>query len=215
MKKEAVYIDLKNRISCEEVLPDQWLVERDLCQSYGISRTPIREILQKLVNEGLVVFVSGKGYQIKRLSAEEIVAVFKFRAALEGYAVRMACQNPSPLFLKRIEEIKGKLTSLSAVDHPEETQELGRKLHDTIIDNTDNFLFKESNDKIRNYNLMITNITKKRASIEEHSRESHLKILNAIQSCDAEAAERFMKEHLQDTLELIYKNYLKISTELV
>ena len=214
MKKQKVFDDIRNRIAREEYLPGQWLVERDLCETYGISRTPVREILLKLSNDGLLDLEAGKGYKVKKLSSEEIVAIFRARAAVEGYAVRLACRNNSPTFLEAIKEIKQELLDINVTEHPEEAVSIGRKLHELIISSTDNFLLQEFYEKIRNYALLTSNYTKKRINIEEHSQEAHLKIVEALESRDPEKAEKMMWEHLQETIRMILNSYINNSAEL-
>jgi DNA-binding GntR family transcriptional regulator len=214
MKKQKVFEDIKMRIAREEYLPGQWLVERDLCDTYGISRTPVREILLKLSNEGLLDLEAGKGYKVKKLSSEEIVAIFRARAAVEGYAVRLACRTNNPAFLETLKEIKKELLEVRVSEHPEQGVDLGRRLHDAIMESTDNFLLQEFYDKIRSYTILTSNYTKKRINIEEHSQEGHLKIVEALEKRDADAAEKMMWEHLQETIRMILNSYINNSAEL-
>ena len=214
MKKQKVFEDIRDRIAREEFFPGQWLVERDLCETYGISRTPVREILLKLSNEGLLDLEAGKGYKVKKLSSEEIVAVFRARAAVEGYAVRLACRNNSPGFLETIKVIKEELLAVNVSEHPDEAVSIGRRLHNAIMESSENFLLQEFYEKIRNYTLLTTNFTKKRINIEEQSQEAHLKIVTALESQDADKAERMMWEHLQETIRMILNSYINNSAEL-
>ncbi|HCJ94023.1 MAG TPA: GntR family transcriptional regulator, partial [Sphaerochaeta sp.] len=84
MKKNEVFEDLRNRIVSGEFAPGDWLVERELSEMYGISRTPIREVLGKLSNLCIVEMQSSKGYQVKRLNLAEIIEIFNAREAIEG-----------------------------------------------------------------------------------------------------------------------------------
>src|SRR5690554_1887708 len=106
MKTIDVYEDLKAKISKEEFLPGEILVERDLCEIYKISRTPIREVLWKLVSDGLIEKVSNKGYRVKELTLENIFEIFQARESIEGMAVRLACQKGDSDFLSKIKQLQ-------------------------------------------------------------------------------------------------------------
>lgn len=214
MDKQAIYEEIKSRIEREELYPGQWVVERELCAAFGISRTPIREILLRLAGEGLLDFESGKGYKVKNLSSEEIVSIFKARAAVEGYAARLACRNSSPQFADEIASIKKALLALDISKELETSVELGDRLHGAIISATKNFLLQEFYEKIRNYTILTSNFTKKHLNIEINSRDSHLSIIEALEAQDPDAAEARMLEHLQQTIKLILTSYINNSAEL-
>ena len=73
MTKEETYQELKKRIIDEELAPGQWLVEKDISDDFGISRTPVREIFRRLTSDGLLELKPTKGYLVRKLNLEEIV----------------------------------------------------------------------------------------------------------------------------------------------
>ncbi len=79
-----------------ELPPGEPLREQPLAERFGISRTPIREALRLLQNEGLVEFVPNRGATVKSYTAEELEEVFDLRADLEGYAARTAARRITP-----------------------------------------------------------------------------------------------------------------------
>ncbi len=215
MNKQKVYDDIKKRIASEALPPGQWVIERDICETYGISRTPVREILMRLAAEGLLVSESGKGYKVKTLAFEEIVSIYQARSAVEGYAVQLLCQNLTPGVRESFKEIHDELTLVDVATDVERAVALGRKLHVTIVESTDNFLIKDFFSKINNYTILTTNLTKKRVNIEEHSKKGHLQILEAILNEDADLALQRMREHLQETIQLVLRSYITRSTGLI
>ena len=70
--KQSAYEDLRQQIVEEKLQPGQWLVERDLCNTYGMSRTPVREVLWKLTVDGLLEQEPNKGFAVRKLSLEQI-----------------------------------------------------------------------------------------------------------------------------------------------
>ncbi len=216
MNKQAVYEEMKKRIADEDLLPGQWIVERDLCETYGISRTPVREILLRLSNEGLLEAESGKGYKVKKLSSEEIIAVFKARAAVEGYGARLVCANLTPTLQDSFNAIKKEMDAVDVKEDLESVLGLGRKLHDTIMQGTENFLLQEFYEKLRNYTVLTNNYTKKRVSkeLEENSKQGHLKLIETLTSGTPEQAEKEMRNHLQEGIRLVLETYVSKFADL-
>ncbi len=214
MNKKQIYDDIKKRISSEELTPGQWIIERDICETYGISRTPVREILLTLSSEGLLDFESGKGYKVKDLTSEEIVAIYKARAAVEGYAVRLVCMNKTPEFTAAVKDIYEKLQALDINENLQDVLRLGNQLHNLIIASTENFLLKEFYEKLQNYKILTNNYAKKWISIEAQARGGHLKLIEAILDGDPDNAERAMWNHLQETIRLILSSYINSYADL-
>jgi len=91
MNKINVYEDIRRQIVEEKLVPGQWLVERELCKTYSMSRTPIREILWSLTADGFLEQEANRGFVVRRLGLEQIFEIFQAREAIEGMAARLAC----------------------------------------------------------------------------------------------------------------------------
>jgi len=90
---ETVVSRLRKFILTGHLHPGERLIQDDLAERFGISRTPIREALRELASEGLVTISPYKGASVARLVPEELEAVYHVRIALEGYAARLAVRN--------------------------------------------------------------------------------------------------------------------------
>ena len=77
--------------------------ERQLCESFGISRTPLREALKVLANEGLVELLPNRGARVRTLSPQDIRELFDVMAGLEALAGRLACENITESQISSIE----------------------------------------------------------------------------------------------------------------
>ena len=73
--------------------PGAKVPERELCENLGVSRTPLREALKVLANEGLVILESNRGARISNVTMEELEAAFPVIAVLEGLAGELACER--------------------------------------------------------------------------------------------------------------------------
>src|SRR6266508_5463959 len=84
---------LEAAIVTQEMPPGTRLRQEELCERFGVSRTPIREALRKLQAQRLVVFVPNKGATVRIPTRQEIEDVYDLRAEIEGFAAELACQN--------------------------------------------------------------------------------------------------------------------------
>ncbi len=199
--KNNIKEDLRTKILQEEYSPGDFLIERDLCELYGVSRTPMREVLFSLVNTGLVVKDKGKGFSVRALDLKLLFEVFEARESIEGMAARLCAHRLSSTGKVKLLELKRKLEDDSSVIHYSEAIALGRELHTLIISTTGNSLFLEFNEKLNNLAWLISTATRKVDTIEPKSREEHLNIINAILEGDDVLSEQYMREHIQNTFQ--------------
>jgi DNA-binding GntR family transcriptional regulator len=88
-----VYSQIKNLILCNEVLPGQKLHHQELSERLGVSRTPVREALTRLVQEGYVSLLPNRGFTCKEIRLQEADELYELREALEVFAVEKAVEN--------------------------------------------------------------------------------------------------------------------------
>ena len=82
-----VYRQIKALILCDEILPGQKLHHQELSERLGVSRTPIREALTRLVQEGYVALLPNRGFTCKEIRLQEANELYQLRDALEAFAV--------------------------------------------------------------------------------------------------------------------------------
>jgi DNA-binding GntR family transcriptional regulator len=90
-----VYAQIKNLILCNEVMPGQKMHHQELSDRLGVSRTPVREALTRLVQEGYVSFLPNRGFTCKEIRLQEAEELYDLREALEVFAIEKAVANVS------------------------------------------------------------------------------------------------------------------------
>ena len=207
VEKTAVYEDLRRQIVQEKLLPGQWLIERELCESYGISRTPIREILWKLTADGFLEQEANRGFIVRRLGLEQIFEIFQAREAIEGMAARLACLRGDEAFRATLREIKKRIAKTNIQSDPTAGIALGRELHRAIMDASQNGIMTDINKRLENMTVLTANITKRSPAIEKASAEAHLNIIHAVLDQDQGRAEQMMREHMRETCQHIVEQF--------
>src|ERR1700752_4241327 len=88
-----VYAQIKTLILCNEILPGQKLHHQELSERLGVSRTPVREALTRLAQEGYVSLLPNRGFTCKEIRWQEAEELYHLREALEAFAVEKAIEN--------------------------------------------------------------------------------------------------------------------------
>lgn len=99
---DEIAFRLRRKILEGEYPPGTHLVQDELCESFGVSRTPIREALRKLQAQHLVVVIPNRGAKVRGLSRKELSEVYTVRAELEGLSCELAVPNLTPEHLERL-----------------------------------------------------------------------------------------------------------------
>jgi DNA-binding GntR family transcriptional regulator len=103
--QEAVVDHLRNLILNRQLLPGERLVQDELAERLGVSRTPIREALHKLTHEGLVTFSPYKGASVAEFSLSEVEGIYAVRMALESHAAYLAASRATEDELEQLETL--------------------------------------------------------------------------------------------------------------
>ena len=111
---DDVYGRLRDLIFSNALRAGQKLVDRDLAQYLGVSRTPVREALGRLAMTGLVEARARRGYYVSTFSAEQVADLYEFRKMLEVHAVKLAVKNALPSHLHEFDCILADLEKLTS-----------------------------------------------------------------------------------------------------
>jgi DNA-binding GntR family transcriptional regulator len=216
MNKIMAYEDIRRQIVEEKLVPGQWLIERELCEIYSMSRTPIREILWKLTADGFLEQEANRGFVVRRLGLEQIFEIFQTREAIEGMAARLACRRGGENFRAALREIKKKIVKANVESDPVLGIALGRELHRAIMQAAHNGIMADINVRLENLTVLTANITKRSPAIEKASADAHLNIIDAMLQQDEDKGEQLMREHLRETcrnvVEQFYPGMLETSS---
>lgn len=198
--KELAYTAIKSAILSLRLKPDTPLVESELADQLGISKTPVRDALQELEREGFVTRILFKGTYVTEVTMKDMTEIFQLRAVLEGFAAYLATPLFSPTELDRIDEnLTASEIALSAGDLVC-CSDLGKSLHDMIISKADNQrlaqIIHNLDDHVQRFRCMSDQISGRlNKSVREHRR-----VLAALRLHDAAAAELAMRDHLFSVL---------------
>ena len=108
---DEIAFRLQRKILSGDYQPGSRLVQDELCQIFGVSRTPIREALRKLQAQHLVEVIPNRGAKVRLFDKKELVEVYTIRAELEGFGCELAASKLTPKIRSRLKEVQGKLAA--------------------------------------------------------------------------------------------------------
>ena len=197
--KTQVYEALKEIIGRMDIYSHaelQRLDERTLAEQLGVSRTPVREAISRLEQEGLVKNIARRGSFVVRKTKVEIMDMIDVWAALESMAARLATTRATD---DEIASLRKNFTSFDdseeARAHIDEYSDTNVKFHQTIIDLGKSPLISQmSNQLFFQMRAIRTSTIKERDRISR-SVIDHIRIIEAIEDRDSYHAEQLVKDH--------------------
>ena len=207
--KGLIYGRLKQAITSMNIYADDAelrLDERQLSEKLGISRTPIREALARLEQEGLVQIAPRKGVFIVRKSKAQILDMIMVWAALESMAARLVTQNASDGEIAGLRQMYATFKGAQVQVRIDEYSDTNVQFHQAILALSKCAKLVEMAD-----DLFIHMRSIRARTIGENNRANrsiidHLHIIEAIESRDPDLAERLVREHTLNLADHVRNN---------
>jgi DNA-binding GntR family transcriptional regulator len=198
--KIHVFETLVEEILSNRYKPGEPLVERALAERFGLSRTPIREVLRRLESEFLVTVQPNAGVFVRRLTPKDVREIFEVRQALEPMAASLAAENRPDA------DVAAFGWRFSLVNRPtvaDALTELGQRFHDSVVAWSDNALLGDLYSIVRKQTRLVRTVTQASMQVEMTSFDEHSAIYDAIVRQDADVAKHRMLEHLRRTHDVV------------
>lgn len=211
---QDVFETLKRRILNWEYPPGRHLIEEQLCEEFGVSRSPVREALNRLAAYGLLENVPHRGCLVKVLDIETIKDLYRLRLALELSVVEDLAgrpQNVAPV----LQALRRDWTD-PASRSCEDWAELDRRFHVGLAAAAGNALLLEQLETVNERLTLLRPFDFSREARPVSTCRQHLDILDRIEAGDPEGARRALRHNIEESLEnvedvvrdLIAKAYL-------
>jgi DNA-binding GntR family transcriptional regulator len=198
--KDQVYAKLREAISNMDIYstpePPR-LDERRLAEELGVSRTPVREALSRLAQEGLVRNIPRRGSFVVRKTKREVLEVVYVWAALESMAARLATEVASDEEIGKLRRLYATFDDEEARAHINEYSDTNIEFHQSLIGMSKCQLIKTLAD---NLFLHMRSIRAQALKDIDHHRSDqsvidHIRIIEALERRDADEVERLVREH--------------------
>ena len=195
---DSVYMELRGKILSRELKPAQRLLEVKIANEMRVSRTPVREALRRLANEGLVKIVPNSGARVASPSSHEMDNSYSVREYLENMSVELACRTG--MDKRTLERLDGLVRDGDAAYDAGDVDAFlaaNNDFHRIIAEAGKNYVLSEYVDNIIQRTNVYIYFYSKFVESENKSSGEHRAILRAIAQRDRIGAQELMKQHLE------------------
>jgi DNA-binding GntR family transcriptional regulator len=206
MKGTDIYSFLRQAITTGRYVPGQRLSERELANELKVSRTPVREALRLLMQDGIVAYRPNSGYQVTKISESLVQNIMIVREALECLAVRLTCQcdpiGTAKKMRKTIEQGRkayeeGQLSGLITAN---------QQFHSLLVEGSRNPFLESLYHILQAYIGMIMSVSLSWPRRPAKTLKEHMEIIEALMSGNPGKAERAVRTHIRKALKGVLKN---------
>jgi DNA-binding GntR family transcriptional regulator len=182
------------------------LDERQLSLSLGVSRTPIREAMTLLEQEGLLRTVPRRGIFIVRKTKRQIVEMIEMWAAIESLAARLATLHASDEEIAGLRKMFDDFVNSAPAEHISEYSDANIAFHQAIIRLSGSHLMGQTLENLFIHVRAIRRMTISQADRASRSIVDHMRIIEALERRDTELAERLVRQHSLDLAAYVERN---------
>ena len=196
--RDVVFNTLRQAILRGELKPGERLMEIQLANKLGVSRTPIREAIRKLELEGLVLMIPRKGAEVAEITEKSLKDVLEIRRALEDLAVRLACEKITKEDLKELKKAGDEFKKVLKSQDITEVAEADVRFHDVIYMATDNpkLIQLLNNFREQMYRFRVEYL--KKDEVRPQLLAEHDEIIKYITEGNKEEASRVVTRHIEN-----------------
>jgi DNA-binding GntR family transcriptional regulator len=198
-RQGRVIAEMRRRIISGELAAGVNISEIALAESFGVSRTPVREALKQLPTEGLVEIRPRVGTFVTAPSPRELNELFEMKELLEGAAARLLAQRGRVPEVDRLERNLAEADQAAALDHRDRYAALVQEFHELLITGADNAKLETHYRMLMNqlaYARLVTTSLSQPGRVLQSDHE-HRRVLELILAKDGDSAERVMREHVR------------------
>ncbi len=201
---EQLYRVLKTKILNGEIEAGTRVVDSKLAEEFGTSRSPIREAIRMLENEGLIINVKGTLF-IYEPSLEDLIELYKVRAGLEYSAVYWGTSNITQEQLNKIEVLLNKTKNDIKENSYENIVEQNTEFHDEILFSSNNSRLIKMMEDIRSLIIYYRNILFLEFNNDYDFIDDHINVFKEIKEGNAKEAAQLMVEHINNDMKYFTK----------
>ena len=197
---------LEQAILKGEIKPGQKLVERELSQELGISRSPIREAIRSLESNGLLKTIPRKGTIVPEISRKEVEEIYAVKSMLESFAARLACRRITGKEIQEFRSLLGKMEKQVSKKNLHEYLELSKEFHELIIKASANAKLYQIYLHLMKPIQWLQLISLSFPERAKNSLTEHQQIVEAFFDRDSQLAEKLVREHVDEAGRVLARN---------
>ncbi|WP_249978348.1 GntR family transcriptional regulator [Vreelandella olivaria] len=185
-----------------ELAPGERISEKQLCEKFGVSRTPLREALKVLATEGLIELLPNRGARVVRLTFKKVKDTYDLMAALEGLSGELACQHISDAEIAAIRQLHDTMLEHYRNQDLMAYFEINRKIHESILAASRNDVLQEMYSNLSQRVKRVRYSKKMTQTFWRQAVQDHENMIAALEKRDSQKLGQILREHLCNKLEV-------------
>lgn len=185
-----------------ELAPGERISEKQLCERFGVSRTPLREALKVLATEGLIELLPNRGARVVRLTFKKVKDTYDLMAALEGLSGELACQHISDAEIAAIRVLHDAM--LEHYRHRDLATyfEINQQIHESILAASRNEVLQEMYSNLSQRVKRVRYSKKMTQKFWSQAVQDHENMISALEQRDSKRLGQILRDHLCNKLEV-------------
>lgn len=204
-KQQLVYEYIKEKINSNEYPPGTTLTEEGICEELHVSRTPVRDAIRRLTNEGLLVITPGIGLSVSSIGLEDLIEIFDIREGLEGLSVRLFIERAPAATIKSLQSCLNEQDEAVSNGDFNGSMDHDMKFHRILDATVGNKRLSAILDSIYEQINRLAYTNKEDPAVSELALIGHHDIMKHINEGDQKAAVEAMENHIRS----VKKHYLR------
>ncbi|KYZ76307.1 GntR family transcriptional regulator [Anaerosporomusa subterranea] len=205
--REVVAETLRDAIVNGVLKPGERLMEIQLAEELGVSRTPVRESIRKLELEGFVVMVPRRGTYVTDLSIKDINEVYEIRTVLDVLAAGLAAERITEEELEELERLLVQIGEFVEQNNMEQLIEFDTKFHDVLYRASRNDRLVGIINNLREQFTRFRSISMKYPGRMQNTVEEHTRLVEAIAQRNPDLAQQIAREHMENSEQTLLKEF--------
>ncbi|KPQ22507.1 GntR family transcriptional regulator [Halomonas sp. HL-93] len=185
-----------------ELAPGERISEKQLCEKFGVSRTPLREALKVLATEGLIELLPNRGARVVRLTFKKVKDTYDLMAALEGLSGELACQYISDAEIADIRRLHEEMLTHYRNRELMTYFEVNRQIHESILAASRNDLLQEMYSNLSQRVKRVRYSKKMTQTFWSQAVQDHENMMAALEKRDGRLLGQILRDHLCNKLEV-------------
>lgn len=195
--RDSVFVTLRNAILDGKLKPEERLVERDIAEQLGISRTPVREAIRKLELERLVIYIPRKGVVVAGFSKADVLEIMAIRKVLEGLICSIATAKIKEKDLDRLETTLKQIQVEHDKGNQKKANQLNDRFHEIIYRSAESPRLYEFHNTMREYINKFAHVAYTKPGRTEEALVEHAEIVQALRNRNSQEAEEVAENHVE------------------
>lgn len=193
---------IRDLIEHGDLVPGERISEKDLCEKFGVSRTPLREALKVLASEGSVELLPNRGARVMQLTLKMVKDTYDLMGALEGLSGELACEHISDAGIEEICALHERMLGHYRNKELQEYFSVNQQIHESLLAASNNEVLREMYNNLSHRVKRVRYSKKMTDSYWQKAVEDHENMIKALKQRDGRLLGEILRDHLCNKLQV-------------